>query len=232
MDTLVKLNSQAAGRDKIARLLQYLSRVLWHRLQHSNKDRVNAFKNLEFQLSTFRKLLRFGKCIDTIYSTLPLLDHPDATVKHTLILSKIALSLFLLGDHLLWLGRADLCSINTQKWSRMANKYWLYSITMNLVRDFYEISCVIRAQKQSIVPDHGIQSINDLCKIFTRTLVVLQSNRSVMIDTVKNGCDFFIPLTALGHVNLSSGTIGWLGVVSSVAGLLVLIEPKMKLSPA
>ncbi|RZC42706.1 peroxisomal membrane protein 11B [Asbolus verrucosus] len=232
MDTLVKLNNQTAGRDKIARLVQYLSRVLWHRLRHSNKDQVNAFKNLEFQLSTFRKLLRFGKCFDVLYSTLPLFDHPDATVRHSLILSKIALSLFLIGDHLLWLGRADVCTINTQKWSRISNKYWLYSITMNLVRDFYEISCIIKSQKQSIIPSSGIQNFNDLYKILIRTVMVLQSNRTVMIDTVKNGCDFFIPLTALGHVNMSPGTVGWLGVISSIAGLLVLIEPKVKLSPA
>lgn len=177
-------------------------------------------------------MLRFGKCIDVIYSTLALFDHPDPTVRHTLILSKIATSLFLLGDHLLWLGRADVCNIDTQKWSQISNKYWLYSITMNLVRDFYEISCIIKAQKQAIVPDCGIHNVNDLYKTVLRTLTVLQSNRSVMIDTVKNACDFFIPLTALGHSNLSPGTVGWLGVVSSIAGLLVLLEPKIKLSPS
>ncbi|XP_044263448.1 peroxisomal membrane protein 11B [Tribolium madens] len=232
MDSWVKLNGQTAGRDKTARLLQYLSRILWHRLQHSNKDQVNVFKNLEFQLSTFRKLLRFGKCLDVVYSTVALFDHGDPTVRHTVILSRIANSLFLLADHLLWLGRADLCNIDTQKWSRISNKYWLYSITMNLVRDFYEISSIIRAQKQTIVPQCGVQNFNDLCAIFLRTVTVLQSNRGVIIDTVKNACDFFIPLTALGHTKLSPGAVGCLGVVSSLAGILVLLDPKIKLSPA
>jgi peroxin-11B len=177
-------------------------------------------------------VLRFGKCIDVIYSTTSLFNHPDATVRHTLILSRIASALFLLGDHLLWLGRADVCHVDTDKWSRVSNKYWLYSITMNLVRDFYEISCIIRSEKQLIVPDSGVQNLNDLYKILIRTVMVLQRNKGVMIDTIKNGCDFFIPLNALGHTKLSPGTVGWLGVVSSIAGLLVLIDPKVKLFPA
>ncbi|KAG5888808.1 hypothetical protein JTB14_032721 [Gonioctena quinquepunctata] len=190
MDQLIKLNNQTAGRDKIARLLQYLSRFLWHRIQQTNKDGVAGLKNLEFQLSTFRKLLRFGRFAESLYAALPLFQQEELPIRYTVIFSKIANSLFLLADHFLWLGRADICTVDTEKWSRISNKYWLYSITMNLV------------------------------------------NQSVVIDTIKNGCDFFIPLTALGHVKLSPGTVGVLGTISSIAGLLVLLEPSRKLIPS
>lgn len=232
MNALVKINNQTAGRDKIARLLQYLSRFLWHRLQQSNKEGVVGLKNLEFQLSTFRKLLRFGRFAESLYAVLPLYGEGNAAVKYPVILSKIANSLFLLADHILWLGRADLYSVDTEKWSRISNKYWLYSITMSLIRDFYEISHIIQCQKHSVLPDNGVNNFNDAIKVLTRVIRIVQSNQSVVIDTVKNGCDFFIPLTALGHVKLSPGTIGLLGAVSSVAGLLVLLDPQRKLSPS
>lgn len=53
-----------------------------------------------------------------------------------------------------------------------------------------------------------------------------------MVDTLKNTCDLFIPMAALGYVRLSPGTVGMLGVVSSVAGIAALINPMYKLCPA
>lgn len=176
-------------------------------------------------------MLRFGRCFDTVFTTLPLFQHHDPAVRSVLILSKISHALFLLADHFLWLGRADVCTIDTDRWSRLSNKYWLYSITLNLVRDFYEISKIIKAQK-SIAPRNGCKNANDVIETVLRLFTILQQNRSVMLDTVKNGCDFFIPLTALGHVKLSPGTVGWLGVISSLAGLLVLVEPSVKMIPS
>lgn len=177
-------------------------------------------------------MLRLGRCIDTLYSVLSLFHYPDATVRITVILSKISNALFLLADHILWLGRSDLYTVNTEKWSKISNKYWLYSITMNLVRDFYEISQILKTYKCNILPRNGFKSLNDITQTAAKSLMVMQRHQPVVLDTIKNGCDFFIPLTALGHVKLSPGTVGWLGVVSSIAGLIVLIEPLTKLSPS
>lgn len=170
--------------------------------------------------------------MESLYAALPLFQEENTAVRYTVTLSKIANSLFLFADHILWLGRADLCSIDTEKWSRISNKYWLYSITMSLVRDFYEISRIVQCKKHSIVPGNGINNFNDVIKVLTRVISIVQSNQNVVIDTVKNGCDFFIPLTALGHTKLSPGTIGLLGAISSIAGLLVLLDPQKKLSPS
>lgn len=177
-------------------------------------------------------MLRFGRFAESLYATLPLFEEENATIRYTVTLSKIANSLFLFADHILWLGRADVCSIDTEKWSRTCNKYWLYSITMNLVRDFYELSRIVQYQKHSVVPDNGVNNFNDVIKALTRVISIIQSNQNVVIDTVKNGCDFFIPLNALGYTKLSPGTIGLLGAISSIAGLLVLLDPQKKLSPS
>lgn len=177
-------------------------------------------------------VLRFGRCFDTLYATLPLFQHHDPTIRSVLILSRISQALFLLTDHFLWLGRADVCTVNTDRWSRLSNKYWLYSITLNLVRDFFEIAKIFKSQKRSILPHDGCKNMSDVVETTLRIFNILQHNRAIMIDTVKNGCDFFIPLTALGHVKLSPGTVGWLGVISSLAGLLVLVEPSVKVTPS
>lgn len=57
MDKWVQLNNQAAGRDKIARLIQYASRAMWDSLEANNchPALVDNFKTVEYILSTFRK---------------------------------------------------------------------------------------------------------------------------------------------------------------------------------
>ncbi|KAF5280290.1 hypothetical protein FQR65_LT03099 [Abscondita terminalis] len=232
MDTFINLNNQTAGRDRIARLLQYLSRFLWHRLEQYNKNGVHNLKRLEFQLSSFRKLLRFGRCVDSLYAALKVVKHPDLTIRITLTLSKLYNFLFLLADHILWIGRADLYQVNTDKWGKFCNRYWLYSIAMNLIRDFYEVLQVLKFNRHKILPKDGCHNIRDYFRCSTKVLACVQIHQNVVIDTIKNSCDLFIPLTALGHVKLSPGAIGLLGVISSVAGLFTLLQPLAKLTPA
>lgn len=189
--------------------------------------------------------------MDVIYTALSLLrnhanDDNFDKIRITIVLSKITNSLFLLADHVLWLGRSDLFDVNITRWSTISNKYWLYTITLNLLRDFYEISNLLRTASASRSATFQNKQMNDVCedrRTTWTTAYVLSTfkflydclylnNRDVTIDTVKNLCDLFIPLTSLGYVELKPSTVGLLGVISSIAGLAVLIEPKFKLTPS
>lgn len=185
--------------------------------------------NLVISLSVL--VLRLGRFLDTLYSVLPLINHPNVAVRITISLSKISSSLFLLADHMIWLSRSGVCELDTDKWANISNRYWLYSITMNLVRDMYEIYQIIQCEQSSICPRLGCRTINDVLISIGKALMCVQSRRDILIDTVKNSCDLFIPLTALGYTKLSPSTIGFLGVISSVAGILALMDSKYKLSP-
>lgn len=58
METIIKLNSQVAGKDKIARLLQYACRTAWDSLNSKNDSQIefiHQLKTLENLLSNFRK---------------------------------------------------------------------------------------------------------------------------------------------------------------------------------
>ncbi|XP_037950110.1 peroxisomal membrane protein 11B [Teleopsis dalmanni] len=243
MDKWVQLNNHVAGRDKIARFVQYASRAVWDTLEKKDLSPAltDNFKTLEYILSTFRKLLRFGKCLDVFYASLRTIHYPDLAIRVTLTLGKLSQALFLLADHFMWLARTGLFkSINTKKWSKFANKYWLLSIIMNLCRDVYEIYRLLDLHKASV--KSGISRCNavpmrlnsprELSRIALHSYAMILGHKDVFVDTVKNVCDFFIPLTALGYTNMSPRTIGLLGAISSLAGLYALIEPKAKLTPA
>lgn len=58
MDLVIKLNSEVAGKDKVARLLQYSCKALYDSLDAKNEAHlaaVHQLKSLEYILSSFRK---------------------------------------------------------------------------------------------------------------------------------------------------------------------------------
>ncbi|XP_049832964.1 peroxisomal membrane protein 11B [Schistocerca gregaria] len=237
MEVIVKLNSQTAGRDKLVRLLQYTSKFAWHYMQEKqrSKQSVDRLKDLEYTFSSFRKLLRLGRCLDVLYGALSSVQYPDLTLRITCTLSRIANALYLLADHILWFGRTGMLNINSAKWNQVANKYWLYSIVMNLVRDVYEILQIVKYETHNCIglkrmgsPDYYRKPATDKLSL----IKFVQEHKDVVIDTVKNGCDFFIPMSALGYIRLNPGTVGVLGVISSVAAIISLVDPFARLSPA
>lgn len=58
MDIVLKLNSEVAGKDKVARFLQYSSRAIWDSLNQNDEAQlalIHKLKSLEYILSSFRK---------------------------------------------------------------------------------------------------------------------------------------------------------------------------------
>ncbi|XP_024884586.1 peroxisomal membrane protein 11B isoform X2 [Temnothorax curvispinosus] len=185
---------------------------------HSTRYSAEILRSLEFTFSSFRKLLRFGRCLDSFYSALKMIKYPDPTVRITLIVAKITNALYLMADHFIWIGRVGILRVDLEKWNKVANKYWLLTIVMSLTRDIYEIVKILGHEKTAFKQHH--------------ILSCLKNHKKVMMDTVKNGCDLFIPLTALGVTKCTPGTIGFLGIISSLIGLYTIIDPLYKLSPS
>ncbi|XP_034935414.1 peroxisomal membrane protein 11B [Chelonus insularis] len=233
MDILIRLNNETVGRDKIIRLFQYGSRAGWYYTQDSvvHTTSNDILKSLEYTFSSFRKLLRLGRCLDSLYSALHTMKYPDLTIRLTLTLSKITHALFLLADHIIWTGRVGLFKVNLEKWNTIANKYWLLTIIMNLTRDIYEIVQIIKNKNLSSLLKTRLQSKNFHQNKY-RAFTDMTSHKDVFLDTLKNTCDFFIPLTTLGYTKLSPGMVGVLGFISSAIGIYCLIDPLAKLTPA
>ncbi|KAG0716561.1 Peroxisomal membrane protein 11B [Chionoecetes opilio] len=240
MDVWVKLNSSTAGKDKLFRFIQYLSRLTWHNLERRKnlRDTVARLKIIESAFSTFRKLLRLGKSVEVLHGALRTLHLPDAVLRITLTLSRIYQCLFLVADHIIWVGRAGLWDIDRDKWSRISNRFWLGSIVLNLLRDAYEILTISRRQVRCLNPQlgayKGVPGVREVCRVAPLLRPVAEfaeEHRDVFWDCVKNLCDFWIPFTSLGHAKLSPGTVGFLGSVSSLAGLVAVLDPLAKLAP-
>ena len=117
--------------------------------------------------------------------------------------SRIANAMFLFGDHIVWLHRNKLIQVNDiKKWERFSNKSWLYSVILNLVRDYRGL------KKSGISPE---------------------TRRALLLDTLKNAADIWLPLRSLDHVNLSPFFVGLLGVISSILSALPIINNNFRI---
>jgi peroxin-11B len=185
-------------------------------------------------------VLRFGKSAEVFHGALKSIHHSDAWIAFTLTINKISSSIFLLTDHILWLSRSGLLkNVDTTKWQQRSNKFWVLSLIMGIVRDVYEINRAVASfstykslSSCIAVSLTSIRSSRDVSICATSLVDFLIKYRHLTIDTVKNCCDLFIPLTSMGYVKLSPRVIGLLGVCSSLAGLIVVLHPKTcKLTP-
>ncbi|XP_047503696.1 peroxisomal membrane protein 11B [Pieris napi] len=238
MDVLLNVNNQSNGRDKLARLVQYASRLVWHQLEkkHANKYSIERIKGLENNLSSFRKVLRLGRCIDISYAALNTIHIQDPFLRISLTVSKIAHALFLYADHIVWLTRSGFLKTDSEQWNRTANKFWLLSITANLARDVYEILQVLQLNQTTLLKPsellRGPVKSFDVNACIKHLYAIIYCHKDIFIDTIKNSCDIFIPLTALGLTKLNPSAIGALGTVSSLAALITIVKPITKLVPA
>ncbi|XP_052897155.1 peroxisomal membrane protein 11A [Anopheles moucheti] len=219
MDIVIKLNSQTVGKDKIARLCQYSCRALWARKEGSESlETIKLLKHIESILSSFRKLLRFGKGFEVLYGAIGSLKSKEHCNHLFIVLGKLASGLFLLADHVVWLSRSGISKdINTAQWVNRSNRFWLISILFNLCRDAQEL------YRQFVY--YSRSNVRNL----RRTLYAFyRENQPLLVDTLKNVCDVCIPLNGLGIRLVSDETIGILGATSSLLGLLPLLYPRLK----
>ncbi|XP_035658441.1 peroxisomal membrane protein 11A-like, partial [Branchiostoma floridae] len=66
MEAFINFSAQTKGRDKLFRTVQYGSIFLRAVLGSTNTDVVGKMKKLESQVSMTRKLMRFGKSLDSV----------------------------------------------------------------------------------------------------------------------------------------------------------------------
>ena len=158
----------------ICKKLFFLDEII-HRLVAASKPSSAAqARQLETTLSSARKLLRLGTCIDAIHASVASVGHPDIVLRVTITLSRISNAMFLLCDHFIWLHRAKVINVDVDGWNELSNRWWLYGDIMNLARDIYEV------RKEGSF---------------------LLENKPLLVDLVKNLADIILPLAALGTPN-------------------------------
>ena len=165
-----------------------------------------------------------GKSLDMIQGALKSLDVTDVVIKTCLIVAKLNQACYLIVDHFIWFGKISNAKVDIKYWNKVAAQFWLVTLVFNLLRNLYDILKLLHTSNDS--------SMSSPKRENTLMHSMLHENKAVTVDTVKNTCDVFLPLSTLGYSNISSGTQGVLGMISSLMAMLQTWHADYKVIPS
>ncbi|KAM9183497.1 peroxisomal membrane protein 11A isoform 2-T2 [Dugong dugon] len=213
MDAFTRFTNQIQGRDRLFRTTQYTCMLLRYLLEpRAGKEKVvMKLKKLESSVSTGRT-------------------------------SNLNRVVYFICDTILWVKSVGLASgINKEKWQMWAARHYYYFLLLSLVRDLYEISLQMeqvahdRAKKEKspsqnppgqCVADEETEWLQSFLLLLFRSL---KKQPPLLLDIVKNLGDIMNPLNQLGIYKSNPGIIGLGGLMSSIAGIITVAYPQMRL---
>jgi hypothetical protein len=220
-----KLLERRSFRDKLCRVVQYGAKLVgWLLEQEGISDELRLkVKGLESSISMGRKLFRIGKSFDHLRIALLTIHLKDPVQRVVITLSKISSFLFLFTDHLVWMAKLKLFSLNPDRWSRHSMRFWFMSIMLNLARDMYDLSMAFKVEISRVKHQGTVARKNALY----RTVL---NNRALVLDTFKNCTDVVLPLSRMEMgKGISDGWVGLMGIISSVCFLATIWNESLKL---
>ncbi|KAG8440648.1 hypothetical protein GDO86_006408 [Hymenochirus boettgeri] len=244
MDSFVKLTNQSQGRDRLFRATQYACMLLRYLVENKPGAQkiVMKLKQVESNISSGRKLFRFGNFVHAFAASKVSIKLSDHIPRYCLTASNLYRVLYFICDTVLWVRSVGLVSgISKEKWLYRATKCYYYSLLLNLLIDIYELSWRMKkeAKERKQIKNGTAGGNDDECEIPTflpecignllfMLYFSLQSHPPLLLDTIKNVSDLFSPLDRLKIYQTNQGLIGICGLVSSLVGILTVTKPSLK----
>lgn len=114
-------------------------------------------------MSCLLTVLRFGRCLETFHSALPVFSSvSNPVVRFTSAMSRISGGCYLLIDHINCLDKLGFIKLKkstSSRLDRVGSRLWLYAIFLGLMRDIYEL---LRIYKEVYRTDFKLKIQNSL----------------------------------------------------------------------
>ncbi|XP_045417670.1 peroxisomal membrane protein 11A isoform X2 [Lemur catta] len=203
MDAFTRFTNQTQGRDRLFRATQYTCMLLRYLLEpKAGKEKVvMKLKKLETSVSTGRKWFRLGNVVHAVQATEQSIHATDLVPRLCLTLANLNRVIYFICDTILWMEQV---AHNRAKREKSSSQ------------DPLEYS----------VADEETEWLQSFLLLLFRSL---KQHPPLLLDTVKNFCDILNPLDQLGICKSNPGIIGLGGLVSSIAGMITVAYPQMKL---
>ena len=175
---------------------------------------------------SYTVVFRLGKSVDSFRGALRTIHLANPILRLLITLLKLNRGIYLLFDHVIWAARMKLVVVDMKYWNRLANRFWLVTIILGLLRDIYDLLVAIQVERNRLKQYGGSGGSTSGLQAVVN---VVRNNPPLMIDIVKNGADALIPASRLELIYVPSGIIGLLGVASSLAGLVSTWDDRLRL---
>jgi hypothetical protein len=235
LDSLVKFLGQTAGKDKIAKLLQYGGKLVTALAAAQHAELAGKAKKIESAASAARKVFRLGNELAELQKIRTLLKSSGANLlANPLALLSLArgvgMYFYWTFDHLVWAANTGLSKLDGPKYAYYGAVAWCVGLISTLLIDLHALNRNIN-QQRSLQLDQwsssaGGPTTKEGKSVMTQQMrdVVAKKNE-ILLNCVKNVADLGVAMYLTKVVDLSQGKVGFLGVVSALIGAYQLYPP-------
>jgi hypothetical protein len=166
--------------------------------------------------------MRLGRFINSIKTLLESFHLRNKRMGTLFGLIAVCQALFMLLDNLILLNRFKIIRLTSADYLQQCiNKIWLLWLSLALTRDYYEIQASFAVgQNHQQKQERTVSKRADL----------FWANKPLVIDTIKNLCDIYLPLSNLNMIRANPALQGLAGTISSILGILQLWDKNYQLS--
>lgn len=189
-------------------------------------------------------VLRLGNTVNSIEAAKRTVQLSDRVLRLCLTAANFSRAFYFICDNVLWARSVGLIrEIDKERWSLNSSRFYFLSLVLNLTRDVYAI---VQLMVQRLRDEHFRQKLDrhlqenpevadvvvpQLDAFLFLLLDSLRSHPEVAADTLKNLSDLFIPLDRLGIYQTNAGVVGFCGLISSLIGIVTLVQPQLRIKP-
>ncbi|ODV62815.1 Pex11p [Ascoidea rubescens DSM 1968] len=214
------------GKDKIARLAQYLSRYLaFYYLGQGKRNQIILFTNLRNTISIIRKYIRFFECFQYLNNINDIFrsgnDKIDLIVKHLSVIKNFFYFFYLLFDSMFFLNLLKMLNLkrkDLRTLRHLVNINWFMGIFSNILVNIRRH--VINHRKLQSATGIGRSSSEDDQLEVKKYLDRCYAERhSIRRRLLWDALDLAIVASRLNIVKVNEGYLGLAGVLTSVLAL-------------
>ncbi|TFK30562.1 peroxisomal biogenesis factor 11 [Coprinopsis marcescibilis] len=221
----LKYAATTVGRDKLYRAVQFFARFYaWYLTRKGTKEDVARWSALKSHLGTARKLMRLGKPIEHLQAALKTAFAPAPPIETIASVARqIAYFTYLSYDVVVWANSIKFITLAPETAKRVAKasfRFWFAGIAFSLVSSALKLSrLAAQAKKLKESRPWGEKDLAEEAARETKLEAVqtarLATRQQLTIDLL----DVWIPATGAELVNINEGTLGLLGLASSILGI-------------
>ncbi|EMT74370.1 peroxisomal biogenesis factor 11 [Fusarium oxysporum II5] len=208
---LMKISSTLAGRDKLIRLVQYLTRLQIRFLlnnKRSSQLNLEQWRKLVRHLNSTRKLLRVGKAPEYVQAAVNIItiDTADHFLQHILSLRQLLLAGYITLDNVTVLDSLGVYPWKTARRIQVeASRLWLGAIICGLVAQLYFF--------------YNLKHLPDTKQASNSAKILHLKHAANTLQLLAALFDLPIACSAAKIFNFSDGVISVCGAASSLFGI-------------
>jgi len=232
LDSLVKFLGQTAGKDKIAKLLQYGGKLLNALLAAQHAEIAGKAKKIESAASAARKVFRLGNELAELQKIRTLLKTSGTNLlANPLTLLSLArgvgMYFYWTFDHLVWAANTGLAKLDGPKYAYYGAVAWCVGLISTLLIDLHALNRTLNTQRSLQLEQWSSTGATKEGKSIVSQQMrdTLAKKNEILLNCVKNVADLGVAMYLTKVVDLSQGKVGFLGVISALIGAYQLYPP-------